>query len=80
MIMLKKSWKKFHSERSKKQEKLILELTVPQNMSTWELIAQLKKLISMLQYLKNILYVFAWSYDDLKAYDKTIVQHIIPLR
>ena len=24
--------------------------------------------------------VFAWSYDDLKAYDKTKFQHIIPLR
>jgi hypothetical protein len=24
--------------------------------------------------------VFAWSYDDLKAYDKTIFQHIIPLK
>jgi hypothetical protein len=29
---------------------------------------------------KEYLYVFAWSYDDLKAYDKTIFQHIIPLR
>jgi hypothetical protein len=24
--------------------------------------------------------VFAWTYDDLKYYDKTIFQHIIPLR
>jgi hypothetical protein len=24
--------------------------------------------------------VFAWSYDDLKAYDKSIFQHIIPLK
>jgi hypothetical protein len=24
--------------------------------------------------------VFAWTYDDLKAYDQTIFQHIIPLR
>jgi len=24
--------------------------------------------------------IFAWSYDDLKAYDKTIFQHIIPLK
>lgn len=29
---------------------------------------------------KEYLDVFAWSYDDLKAYDKTIFQHIIPLR
>jgi len=28
---------------------------------------------------KEYLDVFAWSYDDLKAYDKTIFQHIIPL-
>jgi hypothetical protein len=24
--------------------------------------------------------VFTWTYDDLKSYDKTIFQHIIPLR
>jgi len=24
--------------------------------------------------------LFAWTYDELKAYDKTIFQHIIPLR
>jgi hypothetical protein len=29
---------------------------------------------------KQYLDVFAWSYDDLKAYDKIIFQHIIPLR
>jgi hypothetical protein len=29
---------------------------------------------------KEYIDVFAWSYDDLKAYDKTIFQHIIPLR
>jgi hypothetical protein len=29
---------------------------------------------------KEYLDVFAWTYDDLKAYDKTIFQHIIPLR
>jgi hypothetical protein len=29
---------------------------------------------------KEYLDVFAWSYDDLKAYDKTIFQHIIRLR
>jgi hypothetical protein len=29
---------------------------------------------------KEYLDVFAWSYDDLKAYDKIIFQHIIPLR
>jgi hypothetical protein len=39
-IMLKTSWKKHHSEKSKKQEILIFELIVPQNMSIWELIAQ----------------------------------------
>jgi hypothetical protein len=53
--MLRISWKKFHSERYKKQEKSILELIVPQNMPTWELIAQLKKFINMLHYLNNIL-------------------------
>jgi hypothetical protein len=31
-------------------------------------------------HFKEYLDVFAWSYDDLKAYDKTIFQHIIPLR
>jgi hypothetical protein len=29
---------------------------------------------------KEYVDVFAWSYDDLKAYDKSIFQHIIPLR
>jgi hypothetical protein len=29
---------------------------------------------------KEYLDVFAWSYDDFKSYDKTIFQHIIPLR
>ena len=29
---------------------------------------------------KEYIYVFAWTYDGLKAYDKTIFQHIIPLR
>jgi hypothetical protein len=24
--------------------------------------------------------VFTWTYDDLKSYDETIFQHIIPLR
>ena len=24
--------------------------------------------------------MFTWTYDDLKTYDKTIFQHIIPLR
>ena len=29
---------------------------------------------------KEYIDVFTWSYDDLKAYDKKIFQHIIPLR
>jgi hypothetical protein len=29
---------------------------------------------------KEYLDVFGWTYDYLKAYDKTIFQHIIPLR
>jgi hypothetical protein len=29
---------------------------------------------------KEYLDVFAWTYDDLKAYDKKIFLHIIPLR
>jgi hypothetical protein len=76
--MLRTSWKKYRSKRSKKQERLILELIVPQNMSTWELIAQLMKLINIL--FKEYLDVFEWSYDYLKAYDKTIFQHSIPVR
>ena len=24
--------------------------------------------------------VFAWSYDDLKVYDTSIIQHIIPMK
>ena len=30
--------------------------------------------------LKEYIDVFAWTYDDIKAYDKTIFQRIIPLR
>jgi hypothetical protein len=29
---------------------------------------------------KEYIDVFSWTYDDLKAYDKIIFQHIIPLR
>jgi hypothetical protein len=29
---------------------------------------------------KEYIDVFSWKYDDLKAYDKTIFHHIIPLR
>jgi hypothetical protein len=29
---------------------------------------------------KKYIYVFSWTYDDLKSYDKTIFQHIIPLK
>jgi hypothetical protein len=29
---------------------------------------------------KEYLDVFTWTYDDLKAYDRTIFQHIISLR
>jgi hypothetical protein len=29
---------------------------------------------------KEYIDVFAWTYDDLNAYDKNIFQHIIPLR
>jgi hypothetical protein len=24
--------------------------------------------------------VFSWSYDDIKSYNKSILQHIVPLR
>jgi hypothetical protein len=55
MIMIIISLKKFKSERFKRQEKSILELTVPQNMSTWELIAPPRKLTNMLHSIKNTL-------------------------
>jgi hypothetical protein len=29
---------------------------------------------------KEYIDVFSWTYDDLKAYGKTIFQHVIPLR
>jgi hypothetical protein len=31
-------------------------------------------------FLKEYIDVFTWTYDDFKSYDKTIFQHIIPLR
>jgi hypothetical protein len=53
--MLKTYWKRRRFKRSKKQEKLTLELIIPQNTSIWGLIAQQMKLINMSCYLKNIL-------------------------
>jgi len=33
-----------------------------------------------LDLLKNYMDVFAWSYDDLKTFDTSIIQHKIPLK
>ena len=30
--------------------------------------------------MKNYVYVFAWSYEDLKEYDTSIIQHTIPIK
>jgi hypothetical protein len=30
--------------------------------------------------LKQYKYVFAWSYDELKTYDTTVIEHKIPLK
>ena len=30
--------------------------------------------------LKKFVYIFAWSYEDLKTYDTSIIQHNIPLK
>ena len=30
--------------------------------------------------MKNYTNVFSWSYEDLKEYDTSIIQHVIPLR
>jgi ribonuclease HI len=55
MIMLRISGKKFQFEKCKKQERSILELIVPRNMSTWESIVPMKKLTNMLHCLKSTL-------------------------
>jgi hypothetical protein len=43
------------SLRKVQETRSILELIVPKNMLTWELIAPLRKLINMFHFLKNIL-------------------------
>ena len=30
--------------------------------------------------LRKYKYVFAWSYDDLKTYDTSVIEHKIPLK
>ena len=30
--------------------------------------------------MKKSIDVFAWSYDDMKKYDPTIIQHTIPIK
>ena len=30
--------------------------------------------------MKNSIDVYSWSYEDLKEYDTSIIQHVIPLR
>jgi hypothetical protein len=39
-----------------------------------------KELDQYVSLFKEYIYVFDWTYDDLKDYDKTVFQHIIPLR
>jgi hypothetical protein len=34
----------------------------------------------MLSYLNKYKDVFAWSYDDLKTYDTSVIEHKIPLK
>ena len=35
---------------------------------------------NLIKLLRNYRYVFAWSYDDLKAYREDLFQHEIPLK
>ena len=35
---------------------------------------------SLIDLLRRFRHVFAWSYDDLKAYRKDLFQHVIPLK
>ena len=39
--------------------------------------AQRKKFISLFNQYKD---VFAWTYEDLKTYDTSIIKHVIPIR
>jgi hypothetical protein len=45
-----------------------------------EIICTPKEFYQYTTLLREYFYSFAWSYDDLKAYDETIFQHIIPLK
>ena len=36
--------------------------------------------MSLIDLLRKYRHVFAWSYDDLKAYRKYLFQHVIPLK
>jgi hypothetical protein len=79
MIMPRISLKKFQFKRCKKQEKSILEWKSHKYVNlgvdcTTEEVDQYVALF------KEYIDVFSWTYYDLKAYDKTIFQHIIPLR
>ena len=35
---------------------------------------------SLIDLLRKYRHVFAWSYDDLKAYKQDLFQHVIPLK
>lgn len=34
----------------------------------------------LIELLRKYMHVFAWSYDDLKAYRKDLFKHVIPLK
>lgn len=36
--------------------------------------------IKYIAIFKEFIYVFAWSYEDLKVYDNSIIQHKIPIK
>jgi hypothetical protein len=39
-----------------------------------------KKKLKYIEIFKEFLDVFAWGYEDLKAYDTNIIQHRIPIK
>jgi hypothetical protein len=56
-----------------------LELTIPKNVNLG-VDCTTEEVDLYISLFKEYIDVFAWTYDHLKDYNKTIFQHIIPLR
>jgi hypothetical protein len=78
--MPKISWKKYRSEKVQETRKVNIGTDSSPKYINLGVDCTSEEVDQYVSLFKEYLDVFAWSYDDLKAYDKTIFQHIIPLR